>query len=32
MKYGTRNHAYLGENMERAVGRDCNIPYFKNPN
>jgi hypothetical protein len=22
MKYGTRNHAYLGETTERAVGRD----------
>jgi hypothetical protein len=22
MKYGTRNHAYLGESTKRAVGRD----------
>jgi hypothetical protein len=22
MKYGNRNHAYLGESMERTVGRD----------
>jgi hypothetical protein len=22
MKYGTRNHAYLGESTQRAMGRD----------